>query len=134
CGGTPLSDVFFGVVDFAGSPDASIELAGSGVVTYTFSNLSTSKLYRLQAGVVRGSVDYTNRWTLCEIVGAQSFIAAHSSTNILTTARVAALTPSQAALNSGVNHTPETGDYVGWDNIRPSASGTFVLNSRQYTG
>ena len=133
-GGTPLANVFYGFVDFAGSPDSSIELASGGVLAYTFSNLSTSKLYRLQASVVRGSIDYTNRWTLCEILGAQGFTAAHSSTNVLTTARVAALTASQAALNGGVNHTPETGDYVGWDSIRPAANGTFSLTSRQYTG
>src|SRR5678816_1325434 len=45
-GGTPVSLVFNGFVDFFGSPSESIELAGGSVVTYTFSNLSTSKLYR----------------------------------------------------------------------------------------
>ena len=132
-GGTPLSQVFYGYVDFIGSPDPSAEVAGAGVVTYTFSNLSTSMVYRLHGSAIRGAVDYTNRWALCEIVGAIAKTAAHSP-GVLTTAQVPTIGTNQAALNSGANHTATTGDYVSWDNIRVGSNGTFSVTCRQYTG
>jgi len=132
-GGTPLSQVFYGFVDFIGSPDPSVEVAGAGVVTYTFSNLSTSMLYRFHGSAIRGAVDYTNRWALCEIVGAQGYTGAHSA-HVLSRSSVPALSVAQAALNSGVNHTSDTGDYVSWDNIQPGTNGTFSVTCRQYTG
>ena len=132
--GTPLANVFGGYVDFGGSPDASAEVSGAGTVTYTFSGLKTNLFYRFHGSAVRGDPTYVNRWTLCEIVGAASYTNAHSSTNVLTTARVPALTAAQAAFNSGVNHTATTGDYVGWDSIRPASNGTFSVTCKQYTG
>ena len=132
--GTPLANVFGGYVDFGGSPDASAEVAGAGVVTYTFSGLKTNLFYRFHGSAVRGDPTYVNRWTLCEIVGAAAYTNAHSSTNVLTTARVAALTGAQAAFNSGVNNSATTGDYVAWDSIRPASNGTFSVTCKQYTG
>lgn len=132
--GTPLANVFGGYVDFAGSPWTSAEVAGSAVVTYTFAGLKTNLFYRFHGSAVRGDPTYVNRWTLCEIVGAAGFTNAHSSTNVLTTARVPALSAAQAAFNSGVNHTAATGDYVAWERIRPGSNGTFSVTCRQYTG
>ena len=133
--GTPLANVFGGFVDFAGTPWTSAEVAGTALVTYTFSGLKTNLFYRFHGSAVRGGDStYANRWALCEIVGATGFTNAHSSTNVLTTARVAALTAAQAAFNSGINHTATTGDYVAWDSIRPSANGTFSVTCKQYTG
>ena len=43
-------------------------------------------------------------------------------------------TCSQAALDSGVNHTAATGDYVSWDKIQPGPNGTFAVTCRQYVG
>jgi alpha-tubulin suppressor-like RCC1 family protein len=133
--GTPLFNVFNGLVDFGGTPSPSIEVSGAGVVTYTFSNLDSSRRYRFHGSAIRGSPDYTNRWALCEIVGAADYTSAHSS-NVLTAAKVpgSGMTPAQAALNTGANHTSSTGDYVSWDNIQPAASGTFSVTCRQYTG
>ena len=41
----------------------------------------------IHGSAVRGFATYVDRWTLCEIVGAADYTNAHSSTNVLTTAR-----------------------------------------------
>src|SRR5207248_2991316 len=82
--GTPVYNAFNGFVDFQGSPNSSIELTG-GTVTYTFSGLDPNRSYSLMASAVRGNAPYVDRWTLCELLGAQSFTAAHTK-NALTSA------------------------------------------------
>jgi len=134
--GTPLHAVFNGFADFAGTPQPNIEIRASygEWVTYTFTSLAPAKRYRFHGSAIRAGGDYTNRWALCEIVGALAHTSAHSS-NVLTAAQVpGSLTAAQAALQTGVNHTATTGDYVCWDNIQPAANGSFAVISRQYTG
>lgn len=132
--GTPLDSLFGAYVDFAGTPDNSVELSGGGAVTYTFSGLEPDQRYSFHGSAVRGDSTYVTRWTVCEIVGTLGFTAAHSSTRVLTRTQVPAMATNQAAFNSGVNHTADRGDYVGWDNIVPAANGTFSVVCRQYTG
>src|SRR5215216_5290026 len=77
--GTPLYNTFNGFVDFEGSPNPSIALTG-GTLTYTLSGLDPNKRYSFKGSAVRGgAADYTNRWTLFELVGAGSFISAHTA-------------------------------------------------------
>src|SRR5262245_51632580 len=61
--GTPLYNTFNGFVDFEGSPNPSVELAG-GAVTYTFTGLDPAKRYSFKGSSVRGNPAYTDRWTL----------------------------------------------------------------------
>ncbi|HMJ91041.1 MAG TPA: immunoglobulin domain-containing protein [Candidatus Acidoferrum sp.] len=131
--GTPTYNVFNGFVNFQGTPTPSVELTGPDVVTYTFSGLNTARRYNFKGTAIRGNPVYTDRWTLIEIQSAPSFITAHTA-NALTSNQVPALTPSQVAINTGVNHDATSGDYASWDNIQPSAAGTIVITCRQYLG
>lgn len=130
--GTPAYDVFSSYVDFTGTPNPSIEVAGAAILTYTFSGLNPALKYNFQGTAVRGDVTYTNRWTLFELAGAVSFTSRHTS-NTLTSASatVPALAANQVAVNTGANLT---GDLAWWEHISPSAAGTFSVTSRQYTG
>src|SRR5262245_10594928 len=131
--GTPLYTTFNGFVDFQGTPNPSVQVESGGVLTYTFTGLNPSKRYSFKGSAVRGNVAYTDRWTLCEIVGADSFTSAHTA-NALTTAKVPSLTASQVAINTGVNSTAATGDMAVWESINPGADGSFAVTCRQYTG
>jgi hypothetical protein len=131
--GTPLFNAFNGYVDFQGTPNGSIELTSGGLVTYTFNGLNPNKRYSFMGSVVRGNAAYTDRWTLFELAGAISFVSAHTK-NCLTNAVVALISPSQAALNSGVNNTAESGDMVVWENIDPGPEGSFAVSCQQYVG
>lgn len=131
--GTPAHTIFSGFVDFQGTPSPSVELAVGGLVTYTFTGLHPQKRYNFIGSAIRGNAPYTNRWTLFELAGAISFTPAHTR-NVLTNGNVPLISPNQAALNTGVNHTPETGDVVAWMNIDPGPEGTFSVTCQQYTG
>jgi len=131
--GTPVQQMFGGFVDFQGTPNPSVELVGNGVVTYTFTGLDPARQYRFHGSAIRGNPGYTNRWTLCELTGAESAKGVHSA-GVLTTARAPALTGNQAALNTGINHTASTGDLVGWDEIVPGTDGSFAVVCSQYQG
>jgi len=67
---------------------------------------------------VRGGLGYTDRWTLFELAGADSFTNAHTA-NTLTTAQVPAILANQVAVNTGINDTSTTGDMADWENIDP---------------
>ncbi|HTL16011.1 MAG TPA: immunoglobulin domain-containing protein, partial [Patescibacteria group bacterium] len=133
--GTPLYNVFNLFVDFTGTPNPSLALNGAGAtVTYTFTGLDPSKRYNFKGSSVRaGGVLYTDRWTLFELAGADAFSSTHTA-NALTTAQVPAILANQCAINTGINDTPTTGDYAGWDNIDPGPDGSFSVNSYQYLG
>src|SRR5262249_18722223 len=62
-----------------------------------------------------------------------SFTAAHTA-NVLTNAIVPDISPNQAAIDTGVNNTPETGDMVVWKDIDPGPEGSFSVTCQQYTG
>jgi hypothetical protein len=130
---TPLYDAFNGFVDFGGSTGSSVELTAGGLVTYTFTGLNPNKRYSFMGSAVRGNAPYTDRWTLFEIAGANSFTSAHTA-NVLTNEIVPLISPNQAAINTGINNTPETGDMVMWKDIDPGSEGSFSVTCQQYTG
>ncbi len=125
--GTPAFIVFDGYVDFGGTNNPSIELAGAvAEFTYTFTGLDPAAEYNFQGTAIRGQATYTNRWTLIEIVGARHLVSRHSAgalTNGLAT--------NQVAINTGFNIA---GDLAWWEQIQPAADGTFSVHSRQYLG
>jgi len=126
--GTPAWQTFYGYVDFTNS---TILLDGSASATYVFSGLNPGRRYSVKGTAVRGNSAYTNRWTLVEITGADSFSPAHT-TNVLTSVQVpASLATNQAAFNAGFNLS---GDMVAWKDINPGADGSFSLVARMYTG
>lgn len=131
--GTPLYEAFNGFVDFQGTPSPSVELTPGGLVTYTFTGLNPNKRYTFQGSAVRGNAPYTDRWTLFELAGALSFTSDHTA-NVLTTEDVELISPNQAAMNTGVNNTAETGDMVVWENIDPGPEGSFSVSCQQYDG
>jgi hypothetical protein len=129
--GTPASIVFDGIVDLAGYPFPALEMSGpTGLVTYTFTGLDPSKEYNFQGTAIRGNINYGNRWTVFEIVSANSFTNRHS-TGAVTTAQIGSLLNSQVAINTGDN---AQGLLAWWEHIRPGTDGTFTVTSRRYTG
>lgn len=131
---TPLHGIFHGYVDFAGSPAPNVGFLAGGQVTYTLAGLDSTKRYAIHAGAVRGGPDdFDNRWTLCGLSGVDSFTSEHSA-GVLTSAEVPALAEHQAALHTGVNHTADTGDMVGWIDIDPGADGTIQIVCGKYAG
>jgi phosphatidylinositol-3-phosphatase len=125
--GTPASVVFDGFVDFSGTNNPSLEVAGAGAFwTYTFTGLDPGAEYNFQGTAVRGNSAYTNRWTLFEITGMAHVEKRHTSG-----ALTAGLATNQVAVNTGNNIA---GDLAWWEHIRPGASGSFAVTSRQYLG
>ncbi|HEY0549703.1 MAG TPA: hypothetical protein VGF13_08880 [Verrucomicrobiae bacterium] len=126
--------IFHGFVDFGSAnsgTDHSILTAATNnaVVAFVFTGLAPTNEYSFRGISVRGDPAYTNRWSLCEIAGAGSFVKAHSS-GVLTSKDVSALASNQAAFNSGDNSAD--GEVVGWDRIR-TTNGSFTVLCRQYT-
>jgi hypothetical protein len=76
---------------------------------------------------------YLNRWTSVEITGAESFTPRMTS-NVLTHSEVSSLGSNLVAVSFACNHTPESGDMVGWDDINPGLDGTFTIRCNRYTG
>jgi Lamin Tail Domain/CotH kinase protein len=124
--GTPLYNTFNGYVDFlgAGSSDASVLVPIGASVTYTFTGLNPAKIYSFKGGAVRGNAAYTNRWSLFQIDNAISFVSAHAGG--LTTG----VASNQVAINTGIG---TSGEMVDWENIVPSAVGSFSVTTLQYT-
>src|SRR5207247_3042196 len=129
----PLYTNFNGFVDFMGTPNPSLALNGAGAAyTYTFTGLDPNKRYSFRGGAVRAG-GYTDRWTMCEIVGAVSFTSAHTAT-AYTSTQIPALTSSQAVFNFGSNDSATSGDMADWENIDPGADGSFAVVSSQFQG
>ncbi|MBI3868975.1 MAG: hypothetical protein HY299_10650 [Verrucomicrobia bacterium] len=134
--GTPASNVFGGFVDFspgASGTNQSIEVAGTDAVTYRFSGLDPDRRYRFIGTAIRGEDTYTNRWALVEIYHAADYVPSHTP-GVLTSNQTPTLRANQAALNTGRNHTADSGDFVAWVGIQPTPDGTFTIICRQYTG
>lgn len=131
--GTPCYQTFNGFVDFTNSIIIVGLNSTNDSIIYTFNGLDPSKQYNFKGAAVRGNSAYTNRWSLFEIVGADSFGSAHT-VNCLTSTSGVGLTVSQVAINTGVNHTPPTGDMAVWKNIEPGADGSFAVTCKQYRG
>jgi len=130
--GSPLSDVFDGLVDFATSRD-NVGIGTIGSATFDFTSLDATCAYQVQAGAVRGNDLFTNRWSLVELIGADSFLHGHSP-GVLTTNEVPSLAPNQVAVNFGANHTPGAGDLINFFVLDTGADGGFTLRFTKYSG
>ncbi|MBI5383810.1 MAG: metallophosphoesterase [Verrucomicrobia bacterium] len=129
--GTPAYDSFNGWVDFgSGEQNHAILVNGDSLVMHLFTGLDPLRSYSFRGTAVGGVANSSNRWTHCTIVGADSFLPAHTA-NVLTSTTQPALAADEAALNTGDNRS---GDMVGWDNIAPGADGSFIIVSSQYLG
>lgn len=127
--GTDAHDIFAGFVDFSVGSSRSLEISGDNFYQYTFSNLQAGATYEFAGAGVRGNPSYTNRWTLVEIIGADSFTPAHSSgTGVVT----AGLQPNQVAIWFGDNASQ--GYVAQWTDVAPGADGEFRVRSTQYSG
>lgn len=128
--GTPCYTTFNRFVDFSST---TIQTRTNDSLIYTFTGLNPDKEYGFKGTGIRGNNAYTNRWSVFEIVGADSFRSAHTA-NCLTSASGVGLTASQVAINTGINHTPATGDMAVWEDIEPGNDGTLAVTCTQYTG
>ena len=131
--GTPAYVTFNGYVDWATgySNYNAVTLTNGAGLTYSFSGLNPAKRYRFKGTAVRGSASFTNRWTLAEITGAETFISRHTA-NVLTSVQLPGqLSASQAALLAGNN---TSGDMVVWEEIVPNPGGTFSVTSAKFSG
>lgn len=112
-------------------PRMGCTMTTNGWVTYTFTNLDPNRRYSFKGAVNRGIAAYTNRWTLVELLGASSFVSAHS-TGVLTTVQApTSLAVNQAAGNFGFN---TRGDIINWENIDPGPDGSFSIVNTRYVG
>ncbi len=129
--GTPASVVFDGIVDLAGYPFPALEMSGTtGLVTHVFTGLDPAKEYNFQGTAIRGNINYSTRWTVFEIVSADSFTSRHSP-GAVTTAQIGSLLNSQVAINTGDN---AQGQLAWWEHIKPGTDGSFTVTSKRYTG
>jgi len=130
--GTDAHDVFHGYVDFYGASggNTSIAIAGDDHYTHTFTDLDTGEAvtYSFTGTTVRGK-DYTDRWTLVTLQGADSATAAHSSGT-----GVVVVSPTEVAIWTGENHRADQGFVAAWTNIDPGVDGQFSVVSTQYQG
>ena len=133
--GTDAYNVFNGYVDFRGAGGASLEInaVSNDHYTHTFSGLDTGSVvtYSFHGTAIRGNVDYTNRWTLVTLNGAEAFTPDHSSGVGVVTA---ALNANQVAIWVGHNSAAGQGFVAGWRDIDPGPDGKFTIVSNQYTG
>ncbi|MBI1841917.1 MAG: hypothetical protein HYR88_13845 [Verrucomicrobia bacterium] len=129
--GSPASTVFEGYVDFGGQPDPGIEIGGAtDIYTLVFSGLDPAAEYNFQGTAIRGNINYRDRWSVFEIVGADSFTSRHTA-GAVTRAIVATLTDSQVVINTGDNRS---GDMAWWEHIRSGSDGKLAIQCRQYLG
>ena len=128
---TPASLVFDGRVDFGGQPAPSIEIAGAtDIYTLVLSGLDPASEYNFQGTAIRGNINYSNRWSVFELVGADSFTSLHTP-GTFTQASIATLKTSQVVINTGDN---QSGDLAWWEHIRPGSDGKIAIQCRQYSG
>ncbi len=129
--GTDAHAIFNGFVDFSAGGPKSIEIESSDSYEYTFENLDPGATYELAGSAVRGNAAYTDRWTLVQIVGADSFTPAHSVADGVITDGLPA---NQVAIWFGNNSASNQGFVAQWHDIDPGADGEFQLLSTQYRG
>lgn len=140
--GSPFFTNFSGFVDFKGNNDfpngpdtgptyGMCTVTTNAFVTYIFTNLDPNRRYSFKGATTRGVASYTNRWTMVEILGASSFVSAHSTGVVTTVQAPASLDINQAAANFGYN---ARGDIINWENIDPGPDGTFSVRNTRYAG
>jgi hypothetical protein len=129
--GTPGHWIFDGYIDFGGSESPALEMNGTtNQLVYTFTGLDPDAEYNFQGTAVRGHFNYTNRWSVFELVGAESAVI-RATPGILTSTNSNDLHPGQIAINTGDNNR---GDVAWWEHIRPGADGSFSVVSQKYLG
>ena len=133
--GTPAYKLFNGKVDIGN--DGIPALRGASFkILLTFGGLDPAKRYRFRGTTSRGG-SYNDRWSVYGITGTDIYVPSHEdgskNRNIITKATfpAAELEVNQVALNSGDNRA---GSLVGWNDIAPSADGTFTIEEQQYVG
>ncbi|MCA9170431.1 MAG: CotH kinase family protein, partial [Planctomycetales bacterium] len=129
--GTDAAEIFGGFVDFSAGSQRSIEIGPGAAYEYRFENLDPGATYQFAGTAIRGNSSYTDRWTLAQIEGAESFTIAHSSGAGVVTA---GLEPNQVAFWAGHNAASDQGYVVQWLDIDPGPDGQFTVISTQYTG
>ena len=129
--GTPAYSIFNGTIDWSQGIGSGPQIYPGAEVDYVFSGLDVNKRYGFVGTGIRGGSggDYPLRWTLMELVGANSFSAAHTTG---AGACTNGLSPAQVAINTGMNAA--TGDCADWENIAPGDDGTFTIRCTQYAG
>lgn len=148
--GTPLYNCFYytatnpvthqptncSYVYFAHSTNCDGVQISNAAMYYIFTGLNPNARYSFKGGAVRGgdtNSEMRRRWTQVELAGAGGYCPRMTS-NVLTSAQTPDLGPNQVAVNFGCNHTPDTGDMVDWENVAPSADGSFSVICSRYTG
>ncbi|NQU22377.1 MAG: lamin tail domain-containing protein, partial [Candidatus Nealsonbacteria bacterium] len=128
--GTDAHTTFNGYVEFGSASGNSIELEGASDYRHRFTGLDTGDLvtYNFTGTAIRGSANYTKRWTLVTLEGA-SATPAHSTGN-----GVVVIGSTQMALWTGYNSGPDQGFVAAWTEIDPGADGEFSVVSTRYTG
>ncbi|HOK79175.1 MAG TPA: immunoglobulin domain-containing protein, partial [Verrucomicrobiota bacterium] len=130
--GTPAYEVFTGQIDWGSDDKPHAPLVNPGAtIDYIFTGLDPNKRYGFVGTGVRGGVggSYALRWSLVELLDAESFKPAHSTGAAAYTNGLAA---TQVAINTGQNST--TGDYAAWEEIDPGADGSFTIRCSYYSG
>ena len=127
----PAYDTFRRYVDFSG-----VNIQGNNkdaVAGHIISGLNPSCRYSFKGTSNRGESNYTNRWTLFELLGADSFRNAHSA-GCLTNAPAQGinLDSNQVAICTGMNTF--TGAMFDWEDVHPGDDGQIVIISRKYSG
>ena len=144
--GTPAATIFTPYVNWTVG-NCGLQLRTTGLVTYVFTGLDSSKTYKFAGTAIRGGgtgADYSNRWTQVELQGATAYTTNHSAGVLTSNQYPAYLTGNQVAFNAGMNNTNvaglPTGDVVEWDNIVPGVgagnaptNGTITIQVKQYT-
>ena len=129
--GTDADALFAGFVDFSAANGNSLQVSGNASLTHRFSGLQSDHTYDFAGTAIRGNLNYSNRWTLITLNGADSWQNTHSAgTGVVT----AGLATNQVALWTGANHQSDQGVVAHWAEIDPGSDGVFEVVSSQYTG
>jgi hypothetical protein len=130
--GTPADGLFNGYVDFGtGDRPHAILVGADGMVIYLFSGLDPARRYGFRATVMGGVPAYSNRWTLCTLIGAEGYAGSHTANVLSGDTHPELFDTDEAAMNTGDNRT---GDVFGWDSIAPGSDGSFLVVATQYLG
>ena len=129
--GTDAYEIFADRVDFTIGGGAEIAIGPGDSYAHSFSNLDVNSQYDYTGTFVRNNPSYDNRWTLATLVGADSFVPAHSDGIGVVTDGLPA---NQVAIWTGENSGDDQGFVARWSDIDPGADGAFEVIQEHYTG
>ena len=129
--GTDAHDIFDSYVDFSAGSLRSLELEPGDLFAHQFEELNQGATYQFAGTAVRGDSNYTDRWTLVTLMGADSASPAHTDNPGVVTE---GLGVNQVAIWTGANHTADQGVVAAWVDIEPGEDGEFSVISTQYRG